>query len=48
MRELSIEKMEMVSGGCSSDELFANAASAANYGYKYLKYSGGYYQFMYT
>jgi hypothetical protein len=48
MRELSIEKMEMVNGGCSSDELFANAASAANYGYKALRYGGAYYEFMYT
>jgi hypothetical protein len=45
MTELSIEKMGMVKGGCSSDELFANAA---NYGYKLLRYGGAYYEFMYT
>jgi bacteriocin-like protein len=49
MKELSIKQMEQVKGGtCSSDELFANAAKAAEYGYKFLRYGGNFYEFMYT
>jgi hypothetical protein len=44
MKELSIEKMEMVSGGCSSTDLFAYAGFASYYGHKYAKTGSDGYQ----
>lgn len=34
MKELSVGQMEMVSGGCSSTDLFAYAAAQSYYGIK--------------
>jgi len=43
MKELGIDKMERVNGGCSSDEAFAIAASASYYGIKYAQTGGTFY-----
>jgi len=46
MKELSIEKMEMVKGGtCSSDELFAYSAATSYYGIKSAQNPGNEFYF---
>jgi hypothetical protein len=45
MKELSIEQMEMVNGGCSSTDLFAYGAFASYYGHQYAKTGSAGYHF---
>jgi hypothetical protein len=44
MKELKIEQMEKVNGGCSSDELFAYSAFASYYGHQYATTGSQVYQ----
>ena len=43
MKELSLNQMEMVSGGCKTEDLFAYGAGSSYYGIQWARKPGDFY-----